>query len=426
LTYNAYVTRIRNVRKHPNADRLLLGECFGNQVVVGLDTLEEQLGIYFPTDGCLSTGYLEANNLIGKIDPETGEKTGGFFDEKGRVRTQKFRKEKSDGYFAPLESLTYTGVDLNSLAEGTRFTSINNFPICKKYVTKETRGRSIQQKKRKYKAEYPLFHEHIDTEQLAYNLDKIPANEQIIITEKVHGTSQRSSYTLVTKKNRFYNLINGIFKREILKKKESWEYVCGTRRVIITDSFRGYFGEGDKEFRERCHNLFVNKLHKGETIYYEIVGWVDIGQLISKECDNKKLQDKEFIKKYGKTTRFTYGCSEGECDVYVYRITHTNVDGIEIDLSWNEVVNRCQQLGVKHVPMLYKTIFLEHEIKNLISALDMTISIPSTIDPSHIMEGIVLRIDGSKWKVYKHKSFEFKVIEGIIKDIGTIDIEESS
>ena len=28
--YNAYITRIKNLRKHPNADRLQLGECFGN------------------------------------------------------------------------------------------------------------------------------------------------------------------------------------------------------------------------------------------------------------------------------------------------------------------------------------------------------------------------------------------------------------
>lgn len=36
--YNAFVTRIKNLRKHSNADRLLCGECFGNTVIVGLDT----------------------------------------------------------------------------------------------------------------------------------------------------------------------------------------------------------------------------------------------------------------------------------------------------------------------------------------------------------------------------------------------------
>lgn len=51
--YCAYVTRIHNLRKHTNADRLLCGECFGNTVIVDLGTDPDQLGVYFPTDGSL-------------------------------------------------------------------------------------------------------------------------------------------------------------------------------------------------------------------------------------------------------------------------------------------------------------------------------------------------------------------------------------
>lgn len=51
--YCAYVTRIHNLRKHTNADRLLCGECFGNTVIVDLGTDPDQLGVYFPTDGKL-------------------------------------------------------------------------------------------------------------------------------------------------------------------------------------------------------------------------------------------------------------------------------------------------------------------------------------------------------------------------------------
>jgi hypothetical protein len=38
MAYKAYVTQLKNVRKHPNADRLLLGDCFGNTVCVNLNT----------------------------------------------------------------------------------------------------------------------------------------------------------------------------------------------------------------------------------------------------------------------------------------------------------------------------------------------------------------------------------------------------
>jgi hypothetical protein len=46
MTYSAIVARI-NTRPFPNADRLLLGTCLGNQVVVGLDTQDDELGVFF-------------------------------------------------------------------------------------------------------------------------------------------------------------------------------------------------------------------------------------------------------------------------------------------------------------------------------------------------------------------------------------------
>lgn len=41
MAYNAYVINIKNLRKHPNADRLQLGECFGNTVCVNMDYAEK-------------------------------------------------------------------------------------------------------------------------------------------------------------------------------------------------------------------------------------------------------------------------------------------------------------------------------------------------------------------------------------------------
>lgn len=55
--YKAYVTTLKNVRKHPNADKLLLADCFGNTVCVSLDYTEGMVGVYFPTDGKLSEEF---------------------------------------------------------------------------------------------------------------------------------------------------------------------------------------------------------------------------------------------------------------------------------------------------------------------------------------------------------------------------------
>ena len=49
--YCGYVTTLKNVRQHPNADRMKLADCFGNTVCVGLDAADGEIVIYFPTDG---------------------------------------------------------------------------------------------------------------------------------------------------------------------------------------------------------------------------------------------------------------------------------------------------------------------------------------------------------------------------------------
>jgi len=51
----------------------------------------------------------------------------------------------------------------------------------------------------------------------------------------------------------------------------------------------------------------------------------------------------------------------------------------------------------------------------------------SLLDSRHLREGVCVRIDqhGIRPKVYKHKSFNFKVLEGIIKDSVVIDSEEA-
>ena len=107
--YNAYVTTIKNLRKHPNADRLQLGECFGNTVCVNLDYTEGQIGIYFPTDGQLSIEFAEANNLLRKKD-ENGNNVGAYMDPtKRNVAAIRLRGEKSDGLFLPLTCLESFG-----------------------------------------------------------------------------------------------------------------------------------------------------------------------------------------------------------------------------------------------------------------------------------------------------------------------------
>ena len=96
MAYQAYITRIKNVRKHSNADRLMIGSCFGNDIIIGKDTKENTLGIYFPTDGQLGKEYAEKNNLV-RVNDENGKNIGGYLDpNKRHIKTIKLRGEYSD------------------------------------------------------------------------------------------------------------------------------------------------------------------------------------------------------------------------------------------------------------------------------------------------------------------------------------------
>ena len=52
---------------------------------------------------------------------------------------------------------------------------------------------------------------------------------------------------------------------------------------------------------------------------------------------------------------------------------------------------------------------------------------PEPIDPTHIREGVVVRIiNRPTFTAYKHKNLDFKILEGIIKNDATApDMEEA-
>lgn len=439
--YNAYVTTIKNLRKHPNADRLQLGECFGNTVCVNLDYTEGQIGIYFPTDGQLSIEFAEANNLLRKKD-ENGNNVGGYMDpNKRNVAAIRLRGEKSDGLFLPLTCLESFG-DISTLKVGDVINVFNGHEICQKYIPRRNPSRrtSNGNKTRKRKVDIaPLFMEHADTEQLAYNLSAFKPGDEIEITLKMHGTSQRTGYLPVFKGHK-RTLLDKILRREGTPIYD-WGYVSGTRRTVLENFEGGYYGSN--AFREQHSKFFEGKLWKGEEIFFEVVGFTHTGAPIMATADNKKLNDKEFIKQYGKETVFSYGCSPtgwnrddiraNPCpvsDVYVYRMTMTNEDGNVIEYTPDFMRYRCEQMGVKTVLPFYRGFIPEDVedagewVKNLV---EQYYDGPDPIGKNHIREGCVVRIlNRPKFTAYKHKNFSFKVLENIIKvDADAPDMEEA-
>lgn len=425
-----FIVKVENLRPHSNADRLQIATFFGNDTCVGLDVQQGDIGIYFPTDLQLSVEYCEANNLVRKKDAE-GNNIGGYMDpDKRNVKTIKLRGEKSDGIYMPISSLAYCG-DISTLSVGTHVDVFNGHEICCKYIprgnTKGPSGERNRKRKEKKIVIAPLFMEHADTEQLAYNLDAFKEGDQIEITLKMHGTSQRTGYLPVFKKYK-RSIFDRIFKREGTPIYD-WGYVSGTRRTVLENYEGGFYGSN--AFREDVSKFFEGKLHKGEEVFYEVVGYVNETTPIMSEVDNKKTQDKEFIKQYGKTTVFSYGCEPGYHDFYVYRMTMTNEDGDVVEYTPDYMRYRCEQMGCKTVLVLYKGFIpdiLSMSPGDWVKKLaEQFYDGPDPIGKTHVREGVVCRIiNRPKFTAFKHKNFNFKVLEGIAKvEAEAPDIEEA-
>jgi hypothetical protein len=471
----AYVVQISELRKHSNADRLQIATIFSQSVIVDMKTKVGDLGIYFPTDLQLSEEYCNKNNLVRRFD-ENGNNVGGYLDpNKRNIRAMKLRGEKSEGLFMPLESLAYTGETKFSV--GDKIDVLNGHEICKKYIprgnTRHCRYPEGNRTRKHHAPISPLFMEHADTEQLVYNMDAFHPGDLIEITLKMHGTSGRTGYLpkLTGYKRTF---IDKLFGREGTPIYD-WGYVTGTRRTVINDfnDNSGYYGSN--VFREAHAKAFEGKLYKGETAYYEIVGFTDTGAAIMPQVKNNKISDKEFTKQYGEITTFSYGCSpdgKGEyeqdefgnftnirkelpqSDMYVYRMTMTNEDGDVVEYTPDFMRYRCEQMGIKCVPVLWQDYipnavndeglvqsedfltddeweFSEWILKTpgeyIKDIAEQFYDGPDPVGKTHVREGVVIRIvNRPKFCAYKHKNFSFKVLEGIAKDLAAEpDMEEA-
>lgn len=431
MSYQAYVVEVKELREHSNANRLQIATVFGNDVIVGLDFKVGDRAIYFPTDGQLSYEFAKEFGLL-REDLE-GNKLGGYLDPKKRnINAIRLRGEKSDGLLVGLEGNAEKFAKVLKLKYpqkieftiGEPINTVNGIELCRKYIpvsqtNKRTVNQNSQNNKALLKEKYPLFAEHKDTSQLAYSLNEFKQGDRLTISLKIHGTSARTSCS-VENSHSFIGKILSKFNINLAKK---WELISGSRRVVLETFDGGFYG--DNNFRKKYHDFFDGKLQKGESIFYEIVGFADKDKPIMGTVNNKKMNDKSFVKQYGAFTTFTYGCKNGESDIYVYRMTMTNEDGYIVEYPTWLAQLRCEQMGVKHAPVLAEFNYQDKE--HLMDIVSQYEDGADPIDNRHIREGVIVRIENREsFKALKQKGFSFKVLEGIIKDNATEpDIEEA-
>jgi hypothetical protein len=415
--YSAIIISLPKLRKHPNADRLQLCSLFGNQVIVGADAKEGQLGVYFPVECQISEEFARENDLVRRKDAN-GKPAGGMLESNRRVRAIKLRGEKSEGLWLPFESLMHTG--MVTAEELFEFEEFNGHPVCKKY-TIVSRGTNTTPKQGKKPKESIIvdnqFRFHMDTAQLGKNVQKINPDDLIVVTWKMHGTSAIASHCLVKKKMNWFMRLLAKFLPIITTE---YKYIYASRRVIKNDDREHFHFYGSDIWSQVGYNKFFGLLHQGETVYYEIVGFTEEGAWIQKDFDYGCMPD---------------GFSVPKWKVYVYRITQTTPEGHVIELSWKQVKQRCVQIGVNYTPEIFhgkafdlQTIEGENFHDRFLAYLKNEYVRDQDSQFCHNPvpeEGVCVRVErGLDIEIYKLKSFRFLEYETMSLDKAETNIED--
>lgn len=411
---NALIAKLKNVRKHPNADRLQLATVVGETVIVGLDAKEDDLVIYFDSNLALSNDYCKYNNLFSKSELNADTSKKGYFGKNGRVKAQLFRGERSYGYTAKIESLfAIPTLDvlnqlewIKKIKEGDEFTSVSGIKICEKYIPEVSKvkcqGQGKQKSGRGYKTN--MFVEHYDTKHFKRCVDKIPVGRLLYIEEKAHGSSQRSGQVLADRDLNWFEKLLIKFCKVKIQVKE-WICMNGTRRVNLTKKpSKNSFYKGD--MRNISFDKIKDHLHKNEQLYYELVGYDTNGSWIQKP--------------------FPYGCKVGEHKVILYRVTFNNEDGKVFDMGREYVYQRADELGMLR-PHLFEKYFYSGDLNELHSVVDKYTDGQSAMDKNTLREGVVIHFEDANgnWTALKNKSFAFLERESKAKDKEDfVDIED--
>lgn len=442
--YAAQIIKVKNLRQHPNADRLLIFTYQGASIITGNQTKEDDYVIYFPVECKINKDFLSQNNLFRKKELNVDPEQAGFFEPTGRVRALKLRGVNSEGFIMPLRALSgLEGVNQNwstfAAQEGELFDTIGNTLLLEKYRVVKTnsaggnKASKIKGAKLFSKLVDEQFKFHHDTPKLAANLEFLDLNDIISITYKLHGTSFVSSNILCKRKlNWFERLLKSI---GVKIQDTEYDNIYSSRKVVKNEYLQP---KNAKSFYKTdiwgdANDLLKDNLLKGESVYGEIVGYTKDGSQIQNGYD--------------------YGCDYGTFQVYIYRITHTNVDGKIVELNYKQITERAEELGVKAAPLLYYGSIHDWYLTNLSLSYDeykdgdyddsgdkwreyffeFLRRVYVKDQDCHMCknkvpaEGIALRVESTlRPRAYKFKSSRFLQHETKMLDQEVVDIEENN
>lgn len=445
--YLSKIVKIDTFRKHndPEVNKLKCCTIDGFNIITGIDS-EPGLYVYFPALSQINNDFLSYANLYRHKELNKDPEQSGMFEDNGRVKAIKLRGELSEGFILPLTILenyivSVTNKELSDVKEGTEFDTVEHdgkeFWISKKYLPKRTQGQGQPAGGRQSKKVPKGIDKVIDT-QFRFHYDttlikKCPfvlSPESLIqLSYKMHGTSGISAHVLCRQELNWRQKIAKWLTREEFNK---YDYLYSSRTVIKNKFYNKNVGGGfyDVDVWAEADKIVRPCLAKGQTAYYEILGFLPNGGYIQKGYD--------------------YGCvpprgnetytPEKHFKVRIYRVTETNVDGKVLEYTTHQVQQWCARVGLIPVEECFygkaKDLYpdldtTQHWNENFIDRLTNDANFYMEKNSPHCVnkvphEGVVIKIEDGLSRAFKLKCFRFLNKEQELLDKGEENIEDEA
>jgi hypothetical protein len=403
--YCATVVKIKKIVPLEGCDNVVGTPVFGYQAIISKDHKEGDIGIIFPAETQLSDEYCYENNLYRHDDKNKTLGVKGYIEDNRRIKAVRFRGHRSDALFMPLESLKYLKIKIEDFNVGDEFDILNDHEICKKYVVQRRVGRQNHQAQAKKFSRVDTKHipEHLDSDNYFKFSESVNPDTEVIVTQKLHGTSIRIANTIVKRKLGLRDHLGQLVGAKVQQYEH--DYVFGSRKVIkdVNNPDQNHYYEVDIWTQEG--KKLEGLLPQNYIVYGEVIGWTENMAAIQQG--------------------YSYQIPPGTCELYVYRVAIVNEDGIMTDLSWDHVKEFCFKTGLKHVPEMWRG---KHKDFVVESYLDrrfnetwkncLPLEGENTVD-----EGVCVRVDRLTPYILKAKSPKFLQYESKMLDQEVVDLE---
>lgn len=319
------VCEVEEIASHPNADKIERIRVKNWWCISGIG--QYKVGdkvVYVPPDAVLPLSLSDKWGITKYCVPIKDSKSV-------RVRASRFRGVSSFGTIQNLDDPTWSiGLDVKDYYGITKYEP----PI------KVNDGEAAEP--------VAAFHAYTSIEALGNFPNVFEEGEEVIVTEKIHGTNSRVGIV-------FTKLENG---------EHEWEFMAGShsiRRKEFNEKGQRskYWWPLSDELKEKLTNLVKNKN-------------VQFAVILFGEIFGESVQD------------MTYG-QKG----LGYRLFDISIDGDY--LSYDEMIALASELGIETVPILKRTNYSLKEMDLLVDGPTTVCDISSINEPFKGREGIVIK-----------------------------------